>query len=147
VTQRMLEAEDAWRALSNTSKKVWKTVNTRLAEMDVSVIEAKVMFMLKKERRAPMARLSTELMITPAGATMVADRLEARGLIRRVRSIEDRRVVNVELTRRGEAKLEKAIKVYNDVIQKVFNGLSHNEVELLISITDKINALLESSTF
>lgn len=143
----MLEAEDAWRALSNTSKKVWKTVNTRLAEMDVSVIEAKVMFMLKKERRAPMARLSTELMITPAGATMVADRLEARGLIRRVRSIEDRRVVNVELTRRGEAKLEKAIKVYNDVIQKVFNGLSHNEVELLISITDKINALLESSTF
>ena len=147
MTQRMLEAEDAWRALSNTSKKVWKTVNTRLAEMDVSVIEAKVMFMLKKERRAPMARLSTELMITPAGATMVADRLEARGLIRRVRSIEDRRVVNVELTRRGEAKLEKAIKVYNDVIQKVFNGLSHNEVELLISITDKINALLESSTF
>jgi DNA-binding MarR family transcriptional regulator len=147
VTQRTLEAEDAWKALSNTSKKVWKTVNTQLAEMDVSVIEAKVMFTLKKEGRAPMARLSAELMITPAGATMVADRLEARGLIRRVRSVEDRRVVNVELTRRGEGKLEKAIKVYNDIIQKVFSVLSHDEVESLISITDKINKLLDSPTF
>ena len=48
-----------------------------------------------------VAELARECHLDAGAMTRLLDRLEAKGLCRRVRSIEDRRVVNIELTESG----------------------------------------------
>src|SRR5665647_2543475 len=48
-----------------------------------------------------VAELARECQLDAGGMTRLLDRLEAKGLLRRVRSSEDRRVVNLELTDQG----------------------------------------------
>ena len=51
-----------------------------------------------------VAELARECQLDAGGMTRLLDRLEAKGLVRRVRSSEDRRVVNLELTEPGRAR-------------------------------------------
>ena len=48
-----------------------------------------------------VAELARECHLDAGAMTRLLDRLEAKGLCRRVRSVEDRRVVNIELTEPG----------------------------------------------
>ena len=50
-----------------------------------------------------VAELARECQLDAGGMTRLLDRLETKGLVRRVRSSEDRRVVNLELTEPGRA--------------------------------------------
>lgn len=53
-------------------------------------------------------RLSEGASLSPATATTILDKLEARGLVLRYRSVEDRRVVHSKLTVRGAQVLDAA---------------------------------------
>ncbi|WP_157407995.1 MarR family transcriptional regulator [Actinomadura atramentaria] len=58
--------------------------------------------------RLPMGKMGERLMVHPASVTNVIGRLEARGLVRRAPSPEDRRVVLAEITGDGRALAETA---------------------------------------
>src|SRR3954468_5070118 len=51
---------------------------------------------------ATVAELAREMQMDPGAMTRLLDRLEAKGLCKRVRSTDDRRVVNLALTQEGE---------------------------------------------
>lgn len=54
-----------------------------------------------------VAELARACELDTGGMTRMLDRLEDKGLVRRVRSVEDRRVVNVELTGEGRATAQR----------------------------------------
>ena len=56
------------------------------------------LFLILQGRATTLAELSRELQIDAGALTRTLDRLEAKGLCRRERSTEDRRVVNLALT-------------------------------------------------
>lgn len=65
---------------------------------------------------------------TDAGATTrLLDRLEAKGLCRRVRQTDDRRVVRVELTPAGEAAIVEVPAVLCDVLNAHLEGFTESE--------------------
>jgi DNA-binding MarR family transcriptional regulator len=67
-----------------------------------------------------------------AGAmTRLLDRLEAKGLCRRVRSVADRRVVNIELTEEGRAAAVGIPVVLSGVQNACLAGFSAEEFETL----------------
>ncbi|MFZ0635652.1 MAG: MarR family winged helix-turn-helix transcriptional regulator [Candidatus Acidiferrales bacterium] len=57
-------------------------------------------------QKATIGSLAERLQIQHHSAVELMDRLEARGLIRRLRSRTDRRKVLVELTRKGESRMK-----------------------------------------
>jgi DNA-binding MarR family transcriptional regulator len=70
-----------------------------------------------------------------AGAmTRTLDRLEAKDLIRRVRSSEDRRVVKLELTEEGRRAAGEIPQTLCKVLNAHLRGFSREEVELLRSL-------------
>ena len=79
---------------------------------------------------AELARVCTQ---DAGGMTRMLDRLEAKGLCQRVRSSDDRRVVNLEITDAGR----EAAKVIPEVLSRVQNaylaGFSVEEWETLKS--------------
>jgi len=67
-----------------------------------------------------------------AGAmTRLLDRLEKKGFCKRVRSAEDRRVVNIELTHDGETAIAEVPAVLADVQNTHLTGFSRSEWQAL----------------
>ncbi len=90
------------------------------------------LFRLKKMSGATVAELAREMQIDPGATTRLLDRLEAKGLCKRVRSTEDRRVVNVELTAAGEEAAAKIPAALVDVMNAHLAGFSKTEWQALL---------------
>lgn len=67
-----------------------------------------------------------------AGAmTRMLDRLESKGVVRRRRSPEDRRIVYLELTEEGRARLPRMREISKEVFDRFLHGFSHSEARRL----------------
>ncbi|MBC7956314.1 MAG: MarR family transcriptional regulator [Cytophagales bacterium] len=89
------------------------------------------LFKLKKGMASTVAELARELQTDPGATTRLLDRLEAKGLCKRVRSTEDRRVVNLELTPEGEAAADKIPGALVEVMNAHLAGFSKTEWQAL----------------
>ncbi|WP_370630229.1 MarR family winged helix-turn-helix transcriptional regulator [Xenophilus sp. Marseille-Q4582] len=76
---------------------------------------------------ATVAELARECQLDTGAMTRLLDRLEAKGLVRRVRSVADRRVVNIELTPEGAAHAERVPHVLCRVHNEFLSGFSEAE--------------------
>jgi DNA-binding MarR family transcriptional regulator len=63
--------------------------------------------------------------------TRLIDRLESKGIVRRVRSPGDRRTIQLELTPSGKALHPKIIAAMVDVNNNLLRGFSQSEVSQL----------------
>ncbi len=103
----------------------------RLAEHDLTTAQWGPLMRMKQEGRSTVAELA-RWSNTDAGAmTRLLDRLEKKGLCKRVRSTEDRRVVLVELTPDGESALVHVPGVLSDVMNAHLAGFSKTEWQAL----------------
>jgi len=76
----------------------------------------------------------------PGAMTRMIDRLEAKGFIRRVRSAEDRRAVNLELTAEGKTIFPKLRTSVVGVLNRLLRGFSKSEARQLESFLQRILA-------
>src|SRR5579864_8895233 len=80
---------------------------------------------------ATVAELARECQLDNGAMTRLLDRLEAKGLCRRVRSVADRRVVNIELTDEGRAAAEQVPHLLSRVQNEHLAGFTNEEWEQL----------------
>ena len=78
-----------------------------------------------------VAELARWLQVDAGAMTRLLDRLEKKGLCKRVRSTEDRRVVRVELTPEGEAAITEVPAVLAAVMNAHLAGFSKTEWQAL----------------
>jgi len=70
-------------------------------EFELSPVQCHVLHLIEPERPLPMGRLAETLGCDASNVTGLVDRLEARGLIERRPSADDRRVKVIQLTPTG----------------------------------------------
>ena len=85
-----------------------------------------------------MSELSRMLLVSNGNATAVVDRLEADGLVRRTQSDSDRRTVFVALTPDGLEQFEGLAGEHEAEVDKVFAGLSGEDLDLLTGILKRM---------
>jgi len=74
-----------------------------------------------------------------AGAmTRMLDRLEAKGLVRRTRSPDDRRLVNLELTEAGQAAYPRLREVSMRVLNHSLRNFTREEARTLESLLQRL---------
>jgi DNA-binding MarR family transcriptional regulator len=90
-----------------------------------------------------VAELARECALDAGGMTRLLDRLETKGLLRRVRSSEDRRVVNLELTDEGRVAAKRIPAVLCGVQNAHMRGFTVQEWQTLKALLRRIldNAL------
>ena len=91
-------------------------------------------------------QLSIETNMSQATATIIIDRLEGRGLLVRIRSLEDKRKVHALLTQSGLDALDKAPKPLQDRFNLRFQALEEWEKLLLISSVQRISSMMNADT-
>lgn len=96
------------------------------------------LFKLLMGQASTVAGLACECHLDAGAMTRLLDRLEAKGLCRRVRSQEDRRVVNIELTDAGCAAAKDIPAALSRVHNAHLAGFSVAEFETLKGFLHRI---------
>lgn len=92
-----------------------------------------------KKNGLPLSKIGERLRSRKPDVTRIVDRLEALGLVMRVRDTKDRRVVFVKLTKKGFGVLEGVDPFLNEIHSVQFNGLSRKELEAFNNFLIKNN--------
>lgn len=89
------------------------------------------LFLIRKSGSSTVAELARELQMDPGAMTRLLDRLEAKGLCKRVRSTDDRRVVNLALTPEGRKAADMVPVALAQVMNAHLAGFSKAEWQTL----------------
>lgn len=108
-----------------------REVDERMTELDLTDAQWKPLWMLKAGRADTAFELAREMGVDAGAVTRMLDRLAAKGLIERVRSETDRRVVHLRLTPEGHAAAEKIPHVLADVNNDFLRGFNKQEWQQL----------------
>jgi DNA-binding MarR family transcriptional regulator len=88
--------------------------------------------------------LSNHTNMSQATATTILDRLERQELVKRVRSVQDKRKVHAHLTEKGLAVLDQApMPLQQNFINK-FQRLEEWEQSLLLSSVQRISSMMNA---
>ena len=104
-----------------------REVEGRMGELGLTDAQWKPLWMLKLGRADTAFELAREMSIDAGAMTRMLDRLAAKGLIERVRSETDRRVVHLKLTPEGEAAAEQVPHVLAEVNNEYLSGFNKTE--------------------
>ena len=107
-------------------------------ELGITGTQASMLFMIAVGKCSTAAELAREYGIDASAVTRLLDRVEKRGLLSRVRSVEDRRVVRLELTDEGRALAERLPPIFRSVLDQVLDGFTPEEVGFLKSMLRRI---------
>jgi DNA-binding MarR family transcriptional regulator len=88
-----------------------------------------------------MNELAERILYSKSGFTRVVDRMEAAGLVRRVRPDDDRRSILVVLTDEGRTTLERARRHHRHAIEQHFSShLADTDIKALARGLEKVSA-------
>src|SRR5262249_379352 len=85
-----------------------------------------------------MRQLAEFLTVAVNSVTSIVDNLERKGLVRRQRSADDRRVIRVELTDAGRLMYESIADVHLRLFRSMLGALTEDEQELFMVLFRKI---------
>lgn len=86
--------------------------------------------------------VSRDAAMSPATVVAVIDKLEAKGLVERYRSLTDRRVVHTRLTPAGLASLAEAPALFSADFERAFRALPQAEQAALAEALATVAALM-----
>ncbi len=101
-------------------------------------LRCEIMQFIKHSKKPTMRDIAAYLRVRASSATSLVNNLSRAGLVRRVESGGDRRVVRVALTSKGEKILDAYGKDSASVMRKVFSRLSEGELKQLIEILRRL---------
>lgn len=111
-----------------------------LSITEIHTIEAIGMYVSK-----PMSEIAQNLKITVGTLTIAINNLVKKGYVERMRSQSDRRVVLIELTRKGKLAYRIHEKFHSDMIKATVEGITDEEERILINSLAKLNKFFKTN--
>lgn len=108
-------------------------------EIGITTLQLRMLITLySSEKEVSIGNIGKAIGVTGGNISNICKKLEKLGFVKRVRSEEDERLVNVMLTKNGE---KAAVKV-GDYLYKLRNEFKNDEVGVnLQTIIDELNSL------
>jgi DNA-binding MarR family transcriptional regulator len=104
-----------------------RQVEARMTDVGLTDAQWKPLWMLQNGHADTAFELAREMHVDAGAMTRMVDRLAAKGLVDRVRSETDRRVVHLRLTPEGTAAAEQVPQVLADVNNDMLRGFNKQE--------------------
>jgi DNA-binding MarR family transcriptional regulator len=120
-------------------------LSAKASEYDLQVGEGDVLFTLFRagpRHRLSPTQLADSTLVTTGTMTNRLDKLEARGLVRRIPNPQDRRGLAVELTAAGRKLVDRLVDEHVANEEQMMSALSGREREQLARLTRKLLAHL-----
>ncbi len=125
------ESLRAYVKLFRASRAVLARVEANLAELSLTLNQLGVLEAILHKGPLSHRELGRKVLTSAGNMTDVVDKLEQRGLVRRVRHTGDRRSVKVELTDEGTAMIEALFPIHATRIHAAMSGLNDAQLRQL----------------
>lgn len=106
---------------------IGRELDRRMGELGLTDAQWKPLLLLQHGECATAADLSRSACSDTGAVTRLLDRLEGKGLVQRVRSEDDRRVIHLELTDEGKRIAADVPKIISHLSNQVLTGFSEAE--------------------
>jgi DNA-binding MarR family transcriptional regulator len=133
-------AESVGHQLVGLVQMMRREVEARMARHGLTDAQWRPLWTIKSGRATTANELAREACIDAGAVTRMLDRLEAKGLIERLRSETDRRVVHLRLTEAGEAATANIPHVLASVNNDFLHGFSEREWRQLRKLVERMTA-------
>jgi len=107
-------------------------------ELSLSRFELLALMLCEKLQTVSMSNLAQGMSVPMSTATGIVDRLVKKGLLKRGRNEEDRRVVTVSLTDNGRALVEDLKEHFHEFLDRVRSLLTVEEFENGLKLVHKV---------
>ena len=129
------------RRIAASMVKLQKQLNAALAqhpEMPVTLPQLMLLNLAHQHGPYRLTALAEKIEVKPSAVTVMVDRLEKRGLARRVPDPGDRRAVLVEVTDAGREALRKAWSLREELLGRFTNRLKPAETRQLADLLERL---------
>ncbi len=101
------------------------------AAQELTFGQVRLLFLLSKHGPSPMSRIAEWLGVGLPTASGTVERVERHGLVERRHRVDDRRVVECQLTGAGRELLEEIAGMQRDVLRRTLGVLNEDELREL----------------
>lgn len=105
---------------------------------NVSINEVHIIEAIEKAEVPSMSEVANRLMITPGTLSTSVNRLIQKGYVKSERSTQDRRVVLLSLTDKGQEVFQIHEDFHKKMINRILSTTNFNEDELLIQSLENL---------
>ena len=109
----------------------------------LSHAQYQVLFELLRAGELPAGELAAVADVSPASMTQMLDRLADAGLVERVRSEEDRRIVESRLSEAGRAVCEQRRAAVEPLWREMLEDFTASELHTAAAVLDRLTELFE----
>ena len=113
-----------------------------LSKSNITSAQMIMLVSIHDHGQCKLKTLANERDISPPTATVLIDRLVRSGYVKREASLEDRRVVMVSLTKKGEKNVQNFLSTVRNKWKKILTHLTSKEQEQYLNILKKVVAVL-----
>lgn len=107
-------------------------------DLDLSLAQSVVLVGIYRREGVNQRTLADAIAMAPGVISRVLRDLEDRGCITKERDEQNRRNYNLYLTPAGEELAEKSLTIQHDYWTKLLEGFTHEEVEILNTLLNKM---------
>jgi len=136
--ETFLSKESIGLSLSKARNMLLMKMDAALKEESVTSQQMGIVLSISRGAAGTPFELAKLLGIDTGLMTRMLDKLEKQGLLARVRSVEDRRVVNLHLTEKGAGLGARIPEIAPRVLNALFRNFSVHEFEELQRLLNKM---------
>jgi DNA-binding MarR family transcriptional regulator len=114
-------------------------MDTALKDLDITGPQMGILLAMQRGLASTPFELSKMLSVDTGLMTRMLDKLETKGLLERSRSVDDRRVVNLVLTKKGEEIAAEIPNIAPEVLNARLKKFTKAEFEELCRLLNKFN--------
>ncbi len=126
--------------MKQVTESLSRAIELRMAAYGLTDAQWRPLFLLSRNDTSTATQIARSIGCDAGAMTRLMDRLEDKGLLRRVRSADDRRVQQLELTEEGRKAATVVPYVIADVLNAHLVDLSHGEIDQLRTLLERVLA-------
>jgi DNA-binding MarR family transcriptional regulator len=126
--------------IGRARRTIVEAIERELAPLDISHAQWIVVMLLGDGAASTAAELCKILIYDPGAMTRLLNRLEKKGVLRRVRAKGDRRAVQLQLTAGGRRLYPRILEALVEVFNRLLHGFSRNDVRQLEDLLKRMLA-------
>lgn len=131
---------DLLRCISENMENVFEKMYEKYG---LTIMQVRILFEIDQNDEKTIGRLGKSTGITSGNMSVMCKKIEKMGLIKRIRDIEDERVVKVVLTEKGKETIKEINDTLSDKYLICFKEESKESLENIIKELKNLNSLLD----
>jgi DNA-binding MarR family transcriptional regulator len=129
----------AWMLLHQTNSSMIKCEDKQFGPLGITTQQHAVLMAVKFSPTPPtLTQIADWVDRHINSITLIVDRMEKSGLVKRVRNTHDRRSFRLMMTAKGEKHLQTGIETGTPLIQEMLNCLTNEELQAMSEFLEKI---------